>query len=93
MLLPHTLGNCTVLVVLIISSLQTLHFILNSDRTQISTKLFRNLGRAKSELEFVETEKTVFDCIQTGEIPNWIKRDCLYVALAGEKSFHQFRDG
>ncbi|XP_040511949.1 uncharacterized protein LOC101750148 [Gallus gallus] len=64
-----------------------------SDRTQISTKLFRNLGRAKSELEFVETEKTVFDCIQTGEIPNWIKRDCLYVALAGEKSFHQFRDG
>lgn len=56
-------------------------------------KLFRNLGRAKSELEFAETEKIVFDCIQTGEIPNWIKRDCPYVVLTGEKSFHQFREG
>ncbi|XP_021236527.1 uncharacterized protein LOC110389853 isoform X2 [Numida meleagris] len=56
-----------------------------SDRTQLSTKLFRNLGRAKSELESVETEKIVFDCIQTGEIPSWIKRDCLYVALTDHK--------
>ncbi|XP_065601535.1 uncharacterized protein LOC136054275 [Cyrtonyx montezumae] len=52
-----------------------------SSRTQHSTKLFRNLGRTKSELEFVETEKIVFDCIRTGEIPNWIKRDYLYIAL------------
>ncbi|XP_052556665.1 uncharacterized protein LOC128089373 [Tympanuchus pallidicinctus] len=52
-----------------------------SNRTQFSMKLFRNLGRAKSELEFAETEKIVFDCIQTGEIPNWIKRDCPYVVL------------
>ncbi|GAB0204489.1 cytadherence high molecular weight protein 2-like [Grus japonensis] len=52
-------------------------------RTQLPTKIFRNLGKAKSELEYVETEKIVFDCIQTGEIPNWIKRDCLYVALTG----------
>ncbi|XP_061326733.1 synaptonemal complex protein 1-like [Pezoporus flaviventris] len=50
-------------------------------RTQLSMKLFRNLGKAKSDLECVETEKIVFDSIQTGEIPNWIKRDCLYVAL------------
>lgn len=55
-------------------------------------KLFRNLGKAKSEFEYVETEKIVFDCIQTGKIPNWIKRDCLYVALAGEKSFCQFKE-
>ncbi|XP_057281788.1 synaptonemal complex protein 1-like [Pezoporus wallicus] len=50
-------------------------------RSQLSMKLFRNLGKAKSDLECVETEKIVFDSIQTGEIPNWIKRDCLYVAL------------
>jgi len=49
-------------------------------------KLFRNIGKAKSELEYVETEKIVYDCMQTGEIPKWIKRDCLYVALTGEKS-------
>ncbi|XP_025953542.2 uncharacterized protein LOC112981831 isoform X2 [Dromaius novaehollandiae] len=54
---------------------------MDDKRTQLLTKLFRNLGRAKSELEYAETEKIVFDCIQTGEIPNWIKRDCLYVAL------------
>lgn len=55
-------------------------------------KLFRNLGKAKSEFEYIETEKIVFDCIQTGKIPNWIKRDCLYVALAGENSFCQFQE-
>lgn len=55
-------------------------------------KLFRNLERAKSDLEYIETEKIVFDCIQTGEIPNWIKRDCLYIALTGEKSSCQFRE-
>ncbi|XP_053909987.1 uncharacterized protein LOC128850374 [Cuculus canorus] len=54
---------------------------MDEKRTQISMQLFRNLGNAKSELEYVETEKIVFDCIQTGEIPNWIERDCLYVAL------------
>ncbi|KAM6187519.1 uncharacterized protein WM294_016675 [Sarcoramphus papa] len=54
---------------------------MDDKRTQVSTNLFRNLGKAKSDLEYVETEKIVFDCIQTGEIPNWIKRDCLYVAL------------
>ncbi|KAM6035131.1 uncharacterized protein LJ206_000682 [Theristicus caerulescens] len=59
---------------------------MDDKRTQLSTKLFRNLGKAKSELEYVETEKIVFDCIQTGEIPNWIKRDCLYVALTGSDS-------
>ncbi|KAM6226605.1 uncharacterized protein M6G45_016965 isoform 1-T1 [Spheniscus humboldti] len=54
---------------------------MDDKRTQLSMKLFRNLGKAKAELEYVETEKIVFDCVQTGEIPNWIKRDCLYVAL------------
>ncbi|XP_074788810.1 uncharacterized protein LOC141973791 [Athene noctua] len=54
---------------------------MDDKRTQLSTKLFRNLGKAKSDLEYVETEKIVFDCIQTGEIPNCIKRDCLYVSL------------
>ncbi|CAM9157876.1 unnamed protein product [Bubo scandiacus] len=54
---------------------------MDDKRTQLSMKLFRNLGKAKSDLEYVETEKIVFDCIQTGEIPNWIKRDCLSVAL------------
>ncbi|XP_071887555.1 uncharacterized protein [Anas platyrhynchos] len=55
---------------------------MDEKRTELSMKLFRNLGKAKSEFEYVETEKIVFDCIQTGKIPNWIKRDCLYVALA-----------
>ncbi|XP_074876919.1 uncharacterized protein LOC142027133 [Buteo buteo] len=54
---------------------------MDDKRTQLSMKLFRNLERAKSDLEYIETEKIVFDCIQTGEIPNWIKRDCLYIAL------------
>ncbi|XP_074936012.1 uncharacterized protein LOC142050778 [Phalacrocorax aristotelis] len=54
---------------------------MDDKRTQLSTKLFSNFGKAKSELEYVETEKIVFDCIQTGKIPEWIKRDCLYVAL------------
>nr|XP_009671372.1 PREDICTED: centrosome-associated protein CEP250-like [Struthio camelus australis] len=57
---------------------------MDDKRTQVLTKLFRNLGRAKSELEYVETEEIVFDCIQTGEIPNWIKKDCLYVALTAD---------
>lgn len=47
---------------------------MDDKRTQLSTKLFRNLGKPKSELEYVETEKIVFDCIQTREIPSWIKR-------------------
>ncbi|XP_048148903.1 synaptonemal complex protein 1-like isoform X1 [Corvus hawaiiensis] len=51
-------------------------------RTHLPKKLFRNIGKAKYDLECVETEKIVFDCIQTGEIPNWIKRDCLFVALS-----------
>ncbi|PKK28551.1 hypothetical protein A306_00000186 [Columba livia] len=54
---------------------------MDDERTQFSMELFRNFGKAKSELEYVETEKIVFDCIQRGEIPNWIKRDCLYAAL------------
>ncbi|XP_065518084.1 uncharacterized protein LOC136004976 [Lathamus discolor] len=54
---------------------------MDDKRTQLSMKLFRNLGKAKSDLQCVETEKIVFDSIQTGEIPNWIKRDCLYVTL------------
>ncbi|XP_039575162.1 uncharacterized protein LOC120507032 [Passer montanus] len=54
--------------------------LMDDTRTHLPTKLFRNIGKAKCDLEYVETEKIVFDCIQTGEIPNWIKRDCLYVA-------------
>ncbi|XP_056181669.1 uncharacterized protein LOC130143084 [Falco biarmicus] len=54
---------------------------MDDKRVQLSMTLFRNLGKTKSDLEYVETEKIVFDCIQTGEIPNWIKRDCLHVAL------------
>ncbi|KAM9509917.1 uncharacterized protein ACIB01_001394 [Guaruba guarouba] len=54
---------------------------MDDKRTQLSMKLFRNLGKAKSDLECVETEKIVLDSIQTGEIPNGIKKDCLYVAL------------
>lgn len=54
---------------------------MDGKRTQLSMKLFRNLGKAKSDLECAETEKIVFESIQTGEIPDWIKRDCLYVAL------------
>nr|XP_005489686.1 uncharacterized protein LOC102072953 [Zonotrichia albicollis] len=53
---------------------------MDDTRTHLPTKLFRNIGKAKSDLEYVETEKIVFDCIQTGEIPNWIISDCLYVA-------------
>ncbi|CAN8220503.1 unnamed protein product [Coccothraustes coccothraustes] len=53
---------------------------MDDTRTHLQTRLFRNIGKAKSDLEHVETEKIVLDCIQTGEIPNWIKRDCLYVA-------------
>ncbi|XP_032061788.1 uncharacterized protein LOC116500708 [Aythya fuligula] len=56
--------------------------LMDEKRTELSMKLFRNLGKAKSEFEYIETEKIVFDCIQTGKIPNWIKRDCLYVDLA-----------
>ncbi|XP_066844741.1 trichoplein keratin filament-binding protein-like isoform X2 [Anser cygnoides] len=59
---------------------------MDDKRTELSMKLFRNLGKAKSEFEYIETEKMVFDCIRTGEIPNWIKRDCLYVALADHKN-------
>ncbi|XP_063278181.1 uncharacterized protein LOC134563811 [Prinia subflava] len=54
--------------------------LLDDTRTHLPMKLFRNIGKAKSDLGYAETEKIVFDCIQTGEIPNWIKRDCLYVA-------------
>ncbi|XP_037980886.1 uncharacterized protein LOC119695812 isoform X2 [Motacilla alba alba] len=54
--------------------------LMDDTRTHLPTKLFRNIGKAKSDLEYVETEKIVFECIQTGEIPNWIKRDCLYEA-------------
>ncbi|KAJ7427588.1 hypothetical protein WISP_05716 [Willisornis vidua] len=63
---------------------------MDDRRTHIPAKLFRNIGKAKSNLEYVETEKIVFDCIQTGDIPNWIKRDCLYVAWKGEKSSCQY---
>lgn len=66
-------------------------FLFN-DRTHLPTKLFRNIGKAKSDLEYVETEKIVFDCIQTGEIPNWIKNYCLYVASSGEKSSCQITE-
>ncbi|RMC17949.1 hypothetical protein DUI87_04823 [Hirundo rustica rustica] len=55
---------------------------MDDTRTHFPTKLFRNIGKAKSDLEYVETEKIVFDCIQTGEIPNWINRDCIHVALS-----------
>lgn len=55
-------------------------------------KLFRNIGKAKSDLQYVETEKMVFDCIQTGEIPNWIERDCLFAAWSGEKSSCQITE-
>ncbi|XP_030093200.2 uncharacterized protein LOC115485123 [Serinus canaria] len=54
--------------------------LMDDTRTHLPASLFRNIGKAKSDLEHVETEKIVLDCIQTGEIPNWIKRDCLYVA-------------
>ncbi|KAL2294843.1 hypothetical protein Nmel_008597, partial [Mimus melanotis] len=60
--------------------------LIDDTRTHLPAKLFRNIGNAKSDLEYIETEKNVFDCIQTGEIPSWIKRDCLYVAWSGEKS-------
>ncbi|XP_071587177.1 uncharacterized protein [Heliangelus exortis] len=54
---------------------------MDDKRILFLTELFRNFGKAKSELEYVETEKIVLDCILTGEIPNWIKRDCLYIAF------------
>ncbi|OPJ82296.1 putative DNA double-strand break repair Rad50 ATPase-like [Patagioenas fasciata monilis] len=53
---------------------------MDDERTQFSMELFRTFGKAKSELEYVEIEKIVFDCIQRGEIPNCIKRSCLYAA-------------
>ncbi|XP_027755256.1 uncharacterized protein LOC114065489 [Empidonax traillii] len=53
---------------------------MDDRRIHLPAKLFRNIGKAKSDLEYVETEKIVFDCIQMGEIPSWIKRDCLYAA-------------
>ncbi|CAM4564949.1 unnamed protein product [Caretta caretta] len=63
-------------------------------REQFSVKLSRNLMNAKSELEYAETEKIALDCIQKGEIPDWISTHCPYLILtdsdqktyAGEKS-------
>ncbi|XP_072778236.1 uncharacterized protein [Taeniopygia guttata] len=66
--------------------------LMEETRAHFPTKLFRNIGKAKSDLEYIETEKIVFDCIQTGEIPNWIKRDCLCVAWSGKKSSCQITE-
>nr|XP_014436449.1 uncharacterized protein LOC102452715 [Pelodiscus sinensis] len=63
-------------------------------REQFSVKLSRNLANAKSELEHAETEKIALDCIQKGEIPDWISKHCPYLTLSdsdqkkcdGEKS-------
>ncbi|TRZ25702.1 hypothetical protein HGM15179_001421 [Zosterops borbonicus] len=57
--------------------------LMDDTRAHLLMKLFRNIGKAKSDLQYVETEKMVFDCIQTGEIPNWIERDCLFAAWSG----------
>ncbi|XP_063036854.1 uncharacterized protein LOC134432263 [Melospiza melodia melodia] len=65
---------------------------MDDTRTHLPTKLFRNIGKAESDLEYVETEKIVFECIRTGEIPNWITSDCLYVTWSGEKSFCQITE-
>ncbi|XP_030422837.1 uncharacterized protein LOC115653557 [Gopherus evgoodei] len=50
-------------------------------REQFSAKLSRNLVNAKSELEYAETEKIALDCIQKGEIPDWISKYCPYLTL------------
>ncbi|XP_032661322.2 uncharacterized protein LOC116839469 [Chelonoidis abingdonii] len=50
-------------------------------REQFSAKLSRNLVNTKSELEYAETEKIALDCIQKGEIPDWISKHCPYLTL------------
>ncbi|XP_019410762.1 PREDICTED: centrosome-associated protein CEP250-like [Crocodylus porosus] len=62
---------------------------MDNKREQLPMKLFRNLVIAKSDLQYVEAEKTVLDCITTGEISEWIDKNSLHFALlASDKEIH-----